>query len=97
MATLHAQEVIRKSTAPDNSLRSPIWRLRGPHDLAVISAPEGDLDAAIDAGNAALDIPRQSVPSLLMVTDDLVTELRSRYEAEAGTIEYLDRIRTLGN
>jgi len=64
--------------------------------LAVVSAREGDLDAAIDAGNAALDNSRQSVPSLLMVTDDLVTELRSRYEAEAGTVDYLDRIRSLG-
>jgi hypothetical protein len=64
--------------------------------LAVVSARQGDLDAAIDTGNAALDIPRQSVPSLLMVTDDLVTELRSRYKAEAGTADYLDRIRSLG-
>lgn len=63
--------------------------------LAVVSARQGDLDAAIDTGNAALDIPRQSVPSLLMVTDDLVTELRSRYETEAGTVDYLDRIRNL--
>jgi hypothetical protein len=31
-----------------------------------------------------------------MVTDDLVTELRFPYETEAGTIDYLDRIRSLG-
>jgi hypothetical protein len=96
MATLHAQEVVRKSTAPDGSLRSPMRIAEARTTLAVVSAREGDLDAAIDAGNAALDIPRQSVPSLLMVTDDLVTELRSRYEAEAGTVDYLDRIRSLG-
>jgi hypothetical protein len=96
MATLHAQEVIRKSTAPDGSLRSPMRVSEARTTLAVVSARQGDLDAAIDTGNAALDIPRQSVPSLLMVTDDLVTELRSRYETEAGTVDYLDRIRSLG-
>jgi hypothetical protein len=64
--------------------------------VTLVSAREGDLDVAIEAGNAALDIPRQSIPSLLMVTDDLVTELRSRYEAEGGTVDFLDRIRSLG-
>jgi transcriptional regulator with XRE-family HTH domain len=95
-ATLHAQEVIRKSTAPDGSLRSPMRVSEARTTLAVVSARQGDLDAAIDTGNAALDVPRQSVPSLLMVTDDLVTELRSRYETEVATVDYLDRIRSLG-
>jgi hypothetical protein len=96
MATLHAQEVIRKSTAPDGSLRSPMRVSEAHTTLAVVSAREGELDAALDAGNAALDIPRQSVPSLLMVAGDLVAELRARYDAEPGTAEYLDRINGLG-
>jgi hypothetical protein len=95
MATLHAQEVIRKSTAPDGSMRSPMRISEAHTTLAVVSAREGDLEGAIDAGNAALDIPRQSVPSLLMVTGDLVTELHARYDREAGTIDYLDRIESL--
>ena len=95
MATLHAQEVIRKSTAPDGSLRSPMRVAEAHTTLAVVSAREGDLDVAVDAGNAALDIPRQSVPSLLMVTSDLVTELRTRYDAEPGTAGYLERINSL--
>jgi transcriptional regulator with XRE-family HTH domain len=95
-ATLHAQEVIRKSTAPDGSLRSPMRVSEAHTTLAVVSARDGDLDGAIDAGNAALDIPRQSVPSLLMVTEDLVVELRSRYDDEPGTTEYLERINTIG-
>jgi hypothetical protein len=95
MATLHAQEVIRKSTAPDGSLRSPMRVAEAHTTLAVVAAREGDLDGAVDAGNAALDIPRQSVPSLLMVTSDLVTELRTRYDAEPGTAGYLERINSL--
>jgi transcriptional regulator with XRE-family HTH domain len=95
MATLHAQEVIRKSTTPDGSLRSPMRVSEAHTTLAVVSAREGDLDGAIEAGNTALDIPRQSVPSLLMVTGDLVAELRARYDTEPGTAEYVDRINSL--
>ena len=77
MARMHANEVIRKSTAPDGSLRSPMRVTEAHMTLAVVSAREGDLDGAVEAGSTALDIPRQSVPSLLMVTGDLVTELRT--------------------
>jgi hypothetical protein len=63
--------------------------------LAVASARAGDLDGAIEAGTAALEIPRQSLPSLLMVTGDLVTELRQRYTSEPGTSDYVERIGAL--
>jgi len=95
MDTMHADEVIRKSTAPDGSLRSPMRVSEAHTTLAVVSAREGDLDGAIEAGGAALDIPRQSVPSLLMVTGDLVTELRRRYDGEPATADYLERIGAL--
>jgi hypothetical protein len=61
----------------------------------VASAGGGDLDGAIELGTSALDIPRQSVPSLLMVTEDLVSELHRRYDGEAAATDYLDRINTL--
>jgi transcriptional regulator with XRE-family HTH domain len=95
MATMHANEVIRKSTAPDGSLRSPMRVSEAHTTLAVVSAREGDLDGAVEAGGAALDIPRQSVPSLLMVTGDLVTELRTRYDTEPAATDYLERIHGL--
>jgi hypothetical protein len=97
MATMHANEVIRKSTAPDGSLRSPMRVSEAHTTLAVVSAREGDLDGAIEAGGAALNIPRQSIPSLLMVTGDLVTELRRRYDGEPASIDYFDRIATLAS
>ena len=76
MATVHAREVIRKSTSPDGSLRSPMRISEAHTTLAVVSARDGDLDGAVEAGGAALDIPRRSIPSLLMVSGDLVAELR---------------------
>ena len=84
MATMHAKEVIRKSTAPTARCDHPCASSEARTTLAVVSARDGDLDGAIEAGNAALDIPRQSVPSLLMVTGDLVTELRA-LRRRAGT------------
>jgi hypothetical protein len=95
MATMHANEVMRKSTAPDGSLRSPMRVSEAHTTLAVVSAREGDLDGAIEAGGAALDISRQSVPSLLMVTGDLVAELRGRYDHEPAAGDYLERLDTL--
>src|SRR5262245_30806383 len=96
-ATMYAREVLRKGTAPDGSLRSPMRAAEAHTTLAVAAAREGDLDGAIEAGTTAIEIPRQSVPSLLMVTDDLVTELRLRYEREAGTRDYLDRLRAIAS
>jgi hypothetical protein len=95
LATMHAGEVIRKSTGPDGTLRSPMRVAEAHTTLAVAAARTGDLDLAVEAGNVALDIPRQSVPSLLMVTSDLVSELRGRYEHEAGAELYLERIGAL--
>lgn len=95
MATMNAHEVIRKSTAPDGSLRSPMRAAEAHVTLAVAAARGGELDRAIEAGTTALEIPRQSVPSLLMVTGDLVSELRHRYSRESEATGYLERISTL--
>jgi transcriptional regulator with XRE-family HTH domain len=96
-ATVYAREVLRKSSAPDGALRSPMRAAEAHTTLAVAAAREGDLDGAIESGTTAIEIPRQSVPSLLMVTDDLVTELRQRYEREPGAIDYFDRLRAIAS
>jgi hypothetical protein len=95
MAVLHAHEVIRKSSAPDGSLRSPMRVAEARTTLAVAAARRGDLDCAVDAGNAALDIARRSVPSLLMVAGELVAELRSCFPGEPGASGYLRRVEHL--
>lgn len=97
MATMQADEVIRKSTATDGSFRAPMRVAEARTTLAVAAARGGDLDGAVELGASALDIPRQSVPSLLMVTGDLVVELRRHYDREPAAIDYLDRIDTLAH
>ena len=92
MANMHAHEVIRKSTAPRWLPASPMRAAEAPPPLAVASDRADDLDGAIEAGTAALEIPRRSVPSLLMVTGDLVTELRQRYARQPGTSDYVERV-----
>jgi hypothetical protein len=94
---MQAVEVIRNATALDGSLRAPMRVAEARTTLGVASARGGDLDGAVELGASALDIPRQSVPSLLMVSEDLVSELRRRYDGESAADDYLDRIRTLAN
>src|SRR6185503_9479891 len=95
LAVVNAREVIRKSTTPDGTQRSPMRIAEARVTLGVVAAREGDLEQAVGAGEAALALPRQSVPSLLMVNQDLVTELRRRYPNEGATADYLDRVRAL--
>jgi transcriptional regulator with XRE-family HTH domain len=96
LAAVRADEVLRHSTAPDGSNRSPMRSAEAKITLAVVAAREGDLEHAVDLGRSALDIPRQSVPSLVMVSQDLTDELRQRYPHEDLTAEYFERMRALG-
>jgi hypothetical protein len=86
-----------KATAPDGTLRSPMRAAEAHTTVAVAAARDGDLDGAVEAGTAAIEIPRQSVPSLLMVADDLVTELRERFPGEPQAGDYLGRLRDLAS
>jgi tetratricopeptide (TPR) repeat protein len=79
LATLHADEVIHKSTAPDGTIRTPMRLAEAKITFAVAAARQGDLEQAVTVGNDALDIPRQSVPSLVLASRDLATELNGRY------------------
>lgn len=96
LATMTAEEVIRKSTAPDGTARTPMRIAEAKTTLAVVAAREGDLEAATNLGLDALDIPRQSVPSLLMVSQDLVSTLRDRYgESDPAVRPYFERLQDL--
>ena len=50
MATMQAEEVIRKAIAPDGSLRAPMRVAEARTTLAVASARGGDLDGAVELG-----------------------------------------------
>lgn len=95
IATMQAQEVIRKSTAVDGSLRSAMRVAEARTTLAVSAARNGDLERAVELGTTALDIPRQSIPSLLMVTADLTREVQQRFPSETATTDYIERVQSL--
>jgi hypothetical protein len=95
LAVVRADEVIRRSRTPDGAARSPMRIAEAKVTLAVVAAREGELVQAVDLGTSALAIPRQSGPSLLMVSQDLVDVLGQRYPHEDLTGEYNERIRAL--
>jgi hypothetical protein len=63
--------------------------------IAVVAARGGDLEAATSLGQEALAIPRQSIPSLLMVSQDLVAVLGDRHSDESAAREYLNQVAEL--
>jgi hypothetical protein len=91
LATLHADEVIRQATAPDGTVRTPMRVADAKITFAVAAARQGDLEGAVTIGNDALDIPRQSAPSLVLVGQDLATELSGRYHDDDAAAPFLDR------
>lgn len=79
LAEMHAQEIIRKATAPDGTELSPMRRAEAELTLAVISARNGALDEALTYGQRALAIERRSRPSLLLVGTELDQALQQRF------------------
>jgi len=60
---------------------------------AVVSARQGELEQATALGTTALDGPRKSLPSLLMVAGELDVELDRRFPNEPATAEFRDALR----
>jgi hypothetical protein len=65
--------------------------------LGVVAARQGDLEQAINHGTRALNAPRKSLPSLLMVSRDLTKVLNDQYPNEAETQAYLDQLHALSS
>ncbi len=61
--------------------------------LAVVAAREGDLDQALAYGHRALEGERKSVPSLLMVSRELVAIVKEHYANEPDAAEYIRQLR----
>ncbi|MFE3635202.1 hypothetical protein [Streptomyces sp. NPDC059168] len=60
--------------------------------LEVAAARMGEIEEATGMGTTALEVDRKSLPSLLLVADELNKELRSRYPREAATRDFHERI-----
>jgi hypothetical protein len=59
----------------------------------------GELELAIQHGERALSNSneRKSIPSLLMVSRDLIRVLNDRYPSEPATKSYLDELSTISH
>ncbi len=95
LASLYAHEVIRSSTAPNGTEHKPMRIAEARITLGVTTARSGDLEGAVLLGRQALQGERRSIPSLLMVSQDLAATLRERYPDEKATAEYLDELKAL--
>lgn len=94
-AATHARSVIRIITGPAGTETSPMRAAEARLTLGVPAVRTGDIDEAIGMGTMALEADRESLPSLLLVADELDKELRSRYPREASARDVHERVMTL--
>jgi hypothetical protein len=95
LAATYADEVIRSSTTPDGVIGKPMRVAEARITLGIVAAREGDLEIALAEGRAALSSGRQSLPSLVMHSRELVAELRSRYPDDSRVGEYIEELSVL--
>jgi len=89
IARLYAEEVIRLGTTGNGELRSPMRVAEARVTLGVIAARGGDVEDAVKEGTRALDSARQSLPSLVMVGQELNREFhRQKLDVDARVIEF---------
>ncbi len=95
-ATL-AEEVIRASTDFDGTERAPMRTAEARITLGVAAARQGDIEQAVHHGQQALNGRRKSLPSLLMVSRDLVRMLRERYPDDPVAKSYVEQLHKLSS
>lgn len=97
LADMHAEQMIRSGRKPDGSHTIPMRVADAKASMAVSAMERGDIDRAVELGHEALDIPRKSMPSLHLVTAELVIPLSERYptaEGVPGLIKRFERVRS---
>ena len=95
LAQAYAEEILRAGTSPDGQVRTPMRNAEAQVTLAVVAARSGDLTSAISFGEQALSGERKSLPSLLMISQELAAVIRQRWPDERETEEYVGRLRQL--
>ncbi|MBR7827793.1 hypothetical protein KDK95_15850 [Actinospica sp. MGRD01-02] len=91
-AAVHAREVMRLSRGPDGAETSPMRVAEARLPLAVAACRSGELEEAAALGIEALDAPRKSLPSLLLVAGELSREMTVRYPPESAARPYRERL-----
>ncbi|MFD0800541.1 hypothetical protein ACFQZU_04300 [Streptomonospora algeriensis] len=92
-----AEEVLSKVVDWRGRILAPMRAAEAHVTKGVVAARVGDLDAAVHHGHQALDGDRKSLPSLVMVGQELAEVLTDRYGGESDTQEYVDELRTLAS
>jgi tetratricopeptide (TPR) repeat protein len=90
-----AREVLRAGTDYDGTERSPMRNAEARVTLGVVAARGGDLDTALSYGEQALAGTRRSIPSLVMVSEDLGTVLHQQYPGQRDAEDFLGHLRSL--
>jgi len=75
LAAAAAETVVRSSIAPDGRSISPMRLAEAQLTQATVMARNGDLSEALALAEDALRVDRRSLPSLLMIAHELVTEV----------------------
>ena len=89
LAQVYAEEVLRLGTTEFGVERSPMRNAEAHITLGVVAARAGDVDEAVAQGMTALVGARRSIPSLLMVAQELAHELQEPPFAEhPGSTEF---------
>ncbi len=88
IAELHARETIRRSTAADGTIISPMRTAEAELTLGVVAARRGELGQALEYGHRALSISRRCQPSLLMVGSELAEEVDERFPDDPGASDF---------
>ncbi len=78
-AAENAHEVLRLSTRPDGTDRSPLRASEARLTLSVVCLREGDIDGATEWARKAFATDRRSVNSLSTIADELYHQARARY------------------
>jgi len=97
LAETYAAEVIRIGTNSTGTERSPMRNAEARVTLGVIAARQGELEQAIDYGHRALAGERLSLPSLLMVSSELASVIKQRYNTDVAAADYLDQLKHLSD
>jgi transcriptional regulator with XRE-family HTH domain len=97
LARTYAEEVLRTGTGPDGQDRSPMRSAEAHVTLAVVSARGGDLTSALSHGEQALGGERKSLPSLLMVSQELAAVVRAQWPRSTDAAEYVGHLRQLAS
>lgn len=95
LAQVYAEEVLRLGTSETGEERSPMRNAEARITLGVIAARAGDLDDAVTQGFRALEGARRSLPSLVMVGQELARELsRDEYLDDPRAREFREALAT---